>query len=157
MRFFLRILSNRFILQIRKLRQNNFEIVKNNSLSPSPCWWKLWILCLIGVGGRFSTQFNSFFCCFTILVQYLCANCFTDFKYNFFFGTEYVSKCGQLRDIKSVTLRNVIYYLEYMSTDCHRQAAQCHNNQNQNHQTAWSRIQNLLPLMCTRVIPSFAV
>lgn len=70
----------------------------------------------------------------------------------YFFGTEHVSKCGQLRDIKSVTLRNVIYYLEYMSTDCHRQAAQykCHNNQNQNHQTAWSRIQNLLPVMCTQ-------
>lgn len=80
----------------------------------------------------------------------MCANCLTDFKYNFFFCTEHVSKCGQLRDMKSVTLRNVINYLEYMSTDCHRQAAQCHNNQNPNHQTAWSRIQNLLPVMCTQ-------
>lgn len=80
----------------------------------------------------------------------MCANCLTDFKYNFFFCTEHVSKCGQLRDMKSVTLCNVINYLEYMSTDCHRQAAQCHNNQNQNHQTAWSRIQNLLPVMCTQ-------
>lgn len=47
----------------------------------------------------------------------------------------YISNCGQLRDMKSVMLRYVIYKPRYMSTNCHRQAALCHNNQNQNHQT----------------------
>lgn len=46
-----------------------------------------------------------------------------------------ISNCGQLRDMKSVMLRNVIYKPRYMSTNCHRQFAQCHNNQNENHQT----------------------